>query len=114
MEKYETRLKAVSFLRFEETGYEQAPYEPITKERYEYLITGVTPIQKFETNFAGAGTSFCDGDTCTVNWAALAGEVEEAEEEVVPLSDWKVHEVLVMPEVLNLEAISKLNLYTNS
>ena len=32
LELYETRLKAVSFLRHEETGYEQAPYEAITKK----------------------------------------------------------------------------------
>jgi ribonucleoside-triphosphate reductase len=37
LEMYETRLKAVSFLKYEETGYEQAPYEPITKEQYETL-----------------------------------------------------------------------------
>ena len=30
LEMYETRLKAVSFLKYEETGYKQAPYEPIT------------------------------------------------------------------------------------
>ena len=33
LEMYETRLKAVSFLKYEETGYEQAPYESITKEK---------------------------------------------------------------------------------
>ena len=37
LEMYETRLKAVSFLRYQETGYEQAPYEPITKEQYEEM-----------------------------------------------------------------------------
>ena len=46
LEMYETRLKAVSFLRYEETGYEQAPYEPITKEQYEEMIKNITPIQR--------------------------------------------------------------------
>lgn len=64
LEMYETRLKAVSFLRYEETGYEQAPYEPISKETYEELITKITPIQKIETNEPGKGTKFCTNDTC--------------------------------------------------
>ena len=37
LEMYESRLKAVSFLKYEETGYKQAPYEPITKEKYKKL-----------------------------------------------------------------------------
>ena len=64
LEMYETRLKAVSFLRYEETGYEQAPYEPITKEEYEEMSSGVTPIQRIETEEAGKGTKFCDGEYC--------------------------------------------------
>jgi adenosylcobalamin-dependent ribonucleoside-triphosphate reductase len=66
LEMYETRLKAVSFLRYEETGYEQAPYEPITKEQYEDMIKNVTPIQRIETNEGGVGTKFCSNDTCEV------------------------------------------------
>ena len=64
LEMYETRLKAVSFLRYEETGYEQAPYEPITKEQYEEMSSNVTPIQRIETEEAGKGTKFCDGEYC--------------------------------------------------
>jgi hypothetical protein len=66
LEMYETRLKAVSFLRYEETGYEQAPYEPISKETYEELITQITPIRKIETDEEGKGTKFCTNDTCTL------------------------------------------------
>ena len=66
LEMYETRLKAVSFLRYEETGYEQAPYEPISKEAYEELITHITPIEKIETDEEGKGTKFCTNDTCTL------------------------------------------------
>ena len=58
LEMYETRLKAVSFLRYEETGYEQAPYEPITKEQYEDMIKNVTPIQRIETNEGEREPSF--------------------------------------------------------
>jgi len=66
LEMYETRLKAVSFLKYEETGYLQAPYEPITKERYEELYAKATPIQRFESNQGGAGTKFCDGESCVI------------------------------------------------
>jgi adenosylcobalamin-dependent ribonucleoside-triphosphate reductase len=66
LEMYETRLKAVSFLKYEETGYEQAPYEPITKAKYESMTKKITPVIKFETETAGSGTKFCDGDSCTL------------------------------------------------
>ena len=66
LEMYESRLKAVSFLRYQETGYEQAPYEPITKEQYEEMMVGVTPIQRIKTEEQGAGTVFCDGDSCEI------------------------------------------------
>ena len=64
LEMYETRLKAVSFLRYSDTGYKQAPYEPITKEEYEGMSANITPVQRFETNEGGAGTKYCDGDSC--------------------------------------------------
>lgn len=64
LELYETRLKAVSFLRYKETGYKQAPYEPITKEEYEVRIKKVKPILRIDTDQAGAGTKFCDGESC--------------------------------------------------
>tara|TARA_B100000683_G_scaffold209835_1_gene204213 strand:+ start:162 stop:2129 length:1968 start_codon:yes stop_codon:yes gene_type:complete len=67
LEMYETRLKAVSFLRYEETGYKQAPYEPITKEQYEEMSSKITPFQRAHMTTGGAGTKFCDGDTCVIN-----------------------------------------------
>ena len=66
LEMYETRLKAVSFLKYEETGYKQAPYEPITKEQYEKMISSVTPIQRITTEEGGVGSKFCTNDTCTI------------------------------------------------
>jgi hypothetical protein len=61
---YETRLKAVSFLRYKETGYVQPPYEPITKEQYEEMNKNIVPIQRLMTDEGGAGTKFCDGESC--------------------------------------------------
>ena len=66
LELYETRLKAVSFLKYEETGYKQAPYEPITKEKYEETIKNITPLKRFDDHEGGSGTKFCTNDTCTI------------------------------------------------
>ena len=66
LEMYETRLKAVSFLKYEETGYVQAPYEPITKKQYDKLIKNIQPIQRFDTDEGGSGTKFCTNDSCTI------------------------------------------------
>jgi ribonucleoside-triphosphate reductase len=66
LEMYEARLKAVSFLRYEETGYEQAPYEPIEKKEYDKMIAKITPIQKIETDEGGVGSKFCTNDTCEI------------------------------------------------
>jgi len=66
LELYETRLKAVSFLKYEETGYVQAPYEPITKKQYKTMASKITPVVKFATQEGGAGSKFCTNDTCTI------------------------------------------------
>jgi len=66
LELYETRLKAVSFLKYEDTGYVQAPYEAITKEEYEKLAASVTPISRFDDEEGGTGTKFCTNDTCEI------------------------------------------------
>jgi len=66
LEMYESRLKAVSFLKYEETGYVQAPYEPITKDQYEKMSAKITPVTNFQTEQQGAGTKFCDGESCII------------------------------------------------
>ena len=66
LEMYESRLKAVSFLKYEKTGYKQAPYEPITKEEYDSMISKITIIQKIETEEGGVGSKFCTNDTCLI------------------------------------------------
>jgi len=66
LELYETRLKAVSFLRYEETGYKQAPYEPISKEEYEKRILNIEPITRIVDDAGGTGTKFCTNDTCAI------------------------------------------------
>ena len=65
LEMYETRLKAVSFLKYEETGYKQAPYEPISQKQYKEMSKKITPIQRIDSAEA-QGTKFCDGDSCII------------------------------------------------
>jgi len=65
LEMYETRLKAVSFLRYQETGYVQPPYEAITQQEFEKMNKKITPIHRMDTN-GGSGTKFCDGDSCVL------------------------------------------------
>tara|TARA_B100001094_G_scaffold326112_1_gene381652 strand:- start:6369 stop:8336 length:1968 start_codon:yes stop_codon:yes gene_type:complete len=66
LEMYETRLKAVSFLKYQDTGYEQAPYEPITEKQYTKMSAKIVPIQRIETDEAGVGTKYCDGESCEI------------------------------------------------
>jgi hypothetical protein len=66
LELYETRLKAVSFLKYEEIGYEQAPYEPISKKEYIKRNSSITPVERFFDDKGGEGTKFCTNDTCII------------------------------------------------
>ena len=66
LEMYESRLKAVSFLKYQDTGYKQAPYEPITEEVYKKMSKKVKAIHRFDTDEAGVGSKFCTNDTCTI------------------------------------------------
>ena len=64
LECYEDKLKSVSFLPIKEHGYKQAPYEEITKERYEELTRNTKPLYLDETKDRAIGEKFCDSDTC--------------------------------------------------
>jgi len=66
LEMYETRLKAVSFLKYQETGYVQAPYEPITEEKFNEMSANINPVQRMSFEEGGIGSKFCTNDTCTI------------------------------------------------
>ena len=66
LEMYETRLKAVSFLKYQETGYVQAPYEPITEEKFNEMSANIKPVQRMSFEEGGIGSKFCTNDTCTI------------------------------------------------
>jgi 3-dehydroquinate synthase class II len=64
LQMYETRLKAVSFLKYQNTGYKQAPYEPITEEQYKKFSEKITPLKRVDMSIEGVGEKFCTNDTC--------------------------------------------------
>jgi len=47
-ENFKDNFKSLSFLLYSGHGFVQAPYEPITKEQYEYLNSKVIPITSVE------------------------------------------------------------------
>jgi len=60
--RYERRLKAIVFLPASRHGYPQAPYEEITREQYERMVSRLQPLQgRLEHEFEA---SFCDGARC--------------------------------------------------
>jgi len=66
-ENYTDNLKTVSFLLYSGHGFDQAPYETITKEKYKEMIKGTTPITKVEikeTDTEALGE--CEGGACPV------------------------------------------------
>jgi hypothetical protein len=56
-------LKTLSFLCYDDHGFEQAPMEAISKDQYERMANKITPI-----NFSGADTGDlleeCEGGAC--------------------------------------------------
>lgn len=63
---YAKRLKAVSFLPYSDHGYVQAPYEAITKERYEEMASQIKPVDFDEVYDRGESDKFCEGDKCLI------------------------------------------------
>jgi intein/homing endonuclease len=66
LELYGPRLKSVSFLPLENHGYEQAPYQKITKERYEELIAVLKPYSFDTAETQGDEKTYCDSDHCEI------------------------------------------------
>jgi len=68
LECYEDKLKSVSFLPIKEHGYKQAPYEEITREQYEKMISKLKPFNLDETKDRAIGEKFCDSDICEIRF----------------------------------------------
>jgi len=69
LQLYSKRLKAVSFLKYKETGYVQAPYEPISEDTYKQMIAKVTPLQRVNASTQGVGERFCTTDSCEIDFS---------------------------------------------
>lgn len=68
LECFEDKLKAVSFLPIKEHGYTQAPYEKISKEKYEEISSKLKPLNLTSTADRAIGEKFCDSDSCEVDY----------------------------------------------
>lgn len=65
LEVFEERLKSISFLPISEHGYAQAPYETISKETYESLVSQIKPML-LSSDSHEVDDKFCDGDSCEI------------------------------------------------
>jgi ribonucleoside-triphosphate reductase len=61
---YEDRLKAIVFLPSQRHGYEQPPYEEITRQRYEQMSARLRPLEGDLPHEHGLEASFCAGGIC--------------------------------------------------
>ena len=68
LECFEDKLKSASFLPIKEHGYKQAPYEEITKEKFEEMVSKIKPMFLDETKDRAIGEKFCDSDRCEVTF----------------------------------------------
>ncbi|MHA1670493.1 MAG: fused protease/ribonucleoside-triphosphate reductase [Promethearchaeota archaeon] len=68
LECFEDKLKSVSFLPIKEHGYKQAPYEEITKERFEELISKIQPLYLGQSRDRAIGERYCDSDKCEIEY----------------------------------------------
>jgi ribonucleotide reductase alpha subunit len=61
-DNYETGIKSVSFLLHSDHGFQQAPYEEITKENYENKIKKVKPVSQVAKSIVSG--EILDGVEC--------------------------------------------------
>lgn len=66
-ENYESGVKSVSFLLHSEHGFQQAPYEEISEEKYRELAKGVKPLTSVKLDIAGENLDVeCEGGACPI------------------------------------------------
>lgn len=66
LELYEDKLKSVSFLPLSTHGYKQAPYEAISKEKYEEMTSKLKLLDLSKNITEAIGEKYCDGDSCVL------------------------------------------------
>lgn len=65
-EHFKHEIKTVSFLLYHDHGFLQAPYETISKEKYEELIKGTKQITSIEINENDFDIIDCETGTCPI------------------------------------------------
>jgi len=63
---YKDNFKTLSFLLYYGHGFKQAPYETISKEEYDRLITGVKPITTIEVKESDFNIDDCFSGACPI------------------------------------------------
>jgi hypothetical protein len=63
---FRNEIKTVSFLLYYGHGFDQAPYETITKEQYEEMVSGVTPITSVQVKEEEFDIEDCATGACPV------------------------------------------------
>jgi adenosylcobalamin-dependent ribonucleoside-triphosphate reductase len=67
LEAYEDQLKSLTFLPLKEHGYEQAPYEKVSKKRYEELTQDLKSMYLDKVKERARGQIFCDSEECEIH-----------------------------------------------
>lgn len=66
-DNYSTSLKTISFMLHNDHGFDQAPFEEITREQYQKMIKETTPITAIEYDDSDLDmTSECSTGTCPI------------------------------------------------
>lgn len=79
LQMYQSQLKAVSFLPFTEKGaYKQMPYEEITKEQYETIVSNLLPLDIKIGAVDVAEEKYCEGISCEIDFSLLNKKSEVA------------------------------------
>ena len=65
-ENYKDNFKTLSFLLYHRHGFKQAPYETISKEKYEELIVNTKPIISVQVNESDFDITDCDNGSCPI------------------------------------------------
>jgi len=68
LDNFENNTKTVSFLLYYGHGFDQAPYETISKEKYDELISKVTPITSIGSiaESSVSGVDECSSGACPI------------------------------------------------
>ncbi len=65
-DNYTNSFKTLSFLLYHGHGFIQAPYETITKEKYDEMIKYCKPIDKIVVNESDFNIDDCEGGACPI------------------------------------------------